>query len=56
VRCWVAMWVLIFSLVMVAFEGVFVIKYVTRFTEEIFAFLIAMVFLTDAVRKIFQVN
>ena len=51
----VAMWVLIFTLIMLAFEGVYVIKYVTRFTEEIFAFLIASVFLTDALKKVIKV-
>ena len=55
-RCWVAMWVLIYTLLMLACEGVYVIRYVTRFTEEIFAFLIATVFLSDAVRKIYNVK
>jgi hypothetical protein len=41
---------------MLAFEGVYIIKYVTRFTEEIFAFLIASVFLTDAFKKIYDVS
>lgn len=49
------MWVLIFTLIMLACEGVYVIRYVTRFTEEIFAFLIACVFLSDAVRKIYAI-
>lgn len=49
------MWVLIFTLVMLACESVYIINYVTRFTEEIFAFLIASVFLTDAVKKIVKV-
>ncbi|CAF0718290.1 unnamed protein product [Brachionus calyciflorus] len=55
VRCWVAAWVLIYSLVMLALEGVWIIRYVTRFTEEIFAFLIATVFLTDAFKKIVKI-
>lgn len=50
------MWVLIFTTIILAFEGVYVIKYVTRFTEEIFAFLIASVFFTDAVKKIYSVS
>lgn len=54
-RCWVAMWVLFLTLVMVAFEGVYIINYVTRFTEEIFAFLIASVFLADAAKKIYRI-
>ena len=54
-RLWVSFWVLIFTLLMTAFEGVFLIHFVTRFTEEIFAFLIACVFLTDAFKKIYMV-
>ncbi len=51
-RVWVALWVLVFSLAILALEGVYIIKYVTRFTEEIFAMLIACVFLFDAVKII----
>jgi len=40
---------------MIALESVYIINYVTRFTEEIFAFLIASVFLADAFKKIFRV-
>lgn len=55
VRCWVALWVLIISLILLGLESVFIIKYVTRFTEEIFAFLIASVFLADALKKIVKI-
>lgn len=41
---------------MLAYEGVYIIKYVTRFTEEIFAFLIAAVFLADAFKKVIKVK
>lgn len=50
------MWVLIFTLVILGCEAVYIIKYVTRFTEEIFAFLIACVFLADAFKKLVQVK
>lgn len=52
----VSFWVLMFTVIMLASEFVFVIHYVTRFTEEIFAFLIAIVFLADAIKKIFYVS
>ena len=54
-RIWVGLWVLLFTLVMLALEGVYIINYVTRFTEEIFAFLIASVFLADAGKKIYRI-
>ncbi len=41
---------------MLGLEAVFVIHSVTRFTEEIFAFLIALVFLADAFKKIYDVG
>ena len=50
------MWVLFFCIILLAFEMVYIIKYVTRFTEEIFAFLIASVFLNDAIKKIVKVS
>lgn len=40
---------------MLANESIHLIHLVTRFTEEIFAFLIACVFLTDALKKIIYV-
>ena len=40
---------------MLGLEAVFVINSVTRFTEEIFAFLIACVFMADALKKIYDV-
>jgi hypothetical protein len=41
---------------MLGSEAVFIINSVTRFTEEIFAFLIACVFMADALKKIYDVN
>jgi hypothetical protein len=52
----VSIWVLIFTLIMLATESTHVIHLVTRFTEEIFSFLIALVFLTDAIKKIFNAS
>jgi hypothetical protein len=52
----ISIWILIFTITMLAFESIFVINYVTRFTEEIFAILIACVFLADAIKKIIDVT
>ena len=41
---------------MLAFECVYCVNFVTRFTEEIFAFLIAVIFLTDASKKMVMVK
>ena len=46
----------IFALVMVATEASYLVKYVTRFTEEIFAFLISMIFLYEVLVKLIKVS
>lgn len=40
---------------MVATEASYLVKYVTRFTEEIFAFLISMIFLYEVLVKLIKV-
>lgn len=40
---------------MLGFESIHIIQSVTRFTEEIFAFLIATVYLLDALKKIIKI-
>ncbi|CAF1613900.1 unnamed protein product, partial [Didymodactylos carnosus] len=52
VRCCVSLWTTFFIIVLVAFEGSFMIRHVTRFTEEIFAFIIALVYLYEPFKKL----
>jgi hypothetical protein len=40
----------------VAFEGSFMIRHVTRFTEEIFALIIALVYLYEPFKKLYKVK
>ena len=47
-RAWVGLWVMVICSAIVALEGCFLIKYFTRFTEEIFALMISIIFLYDA--------
>lgn len=47
-RAWVGIWVMVICFIIVAVEGCFLIKYFTRFTEEIFALMISIIFLYDA--------
>ncbi|XP_070187695.1 band 3 anion transport protein-like isoform X2 [Littorina saxatilis] len=51
-RCWIGLYVAIISIVVVAFEGSFLVRYVTRFAEEIFAILISIIFIYDVVKKL----
>ncbi|XP_041374597.1 anion exchange protein 2-like isoform X2 [Gigantopelta aegis] len=51
-RCWIGMWVCLISIATVAIEGSFLIRYVTRFTEEIFAILISLIFIYEVIKKL----
>lgn len=48
-RAWIGIWVMLICFIIVAFEGCFLVRYFTRFTEEIFACLIAFTFIYDAI-------
>ena len=56
VRCCVSLWTTFFIILLVAFEGSFMIRHVTRFTEEIFALIIALVYLYEPFKKVYKVN
>ncbi|PVD39547.1 hypothetical protein C0Q70_02182 [Pomacea canaliculata] len=51
-RVWIGLWVAVISTITVAAEGSFLIRYVTRFTEEIFAILISIIFIYEVVKKL----
>lgn len=48
-RACIGIWVMLICFVIVAFEGCFLVRYFTRFTEEIFACLISFTFVYDAI-------
>lgn len=47
-RAWVGIWVMLICFCTVACEGCILIRYFTRFTEEIFACLISIIFIADS--------
>ncbi|KAL5005957.1 hypothetical protein ScPMuIL_017115 [Solemya velum] len=53
-RVWTGMWVVIISTVVCALEGSFLVKYVTRFTEEIFDILISIIFIYEVYKKLIE--
>lgn len=55
VRCCVSLWTTVFIIILVAFEGSFMIRHVTRFTEEIFALIIAAVYLYEPFKKLYKI-
>jgi len=50
-RFWIGMWLALSLLVMVAFDLSALVRYITRFTEESFAMLIAIIFIFEALNK-----
>uniref|UniRef100_A0AAX7TNI7 Anion exchange protein n=1 Tax=Astatotilapia calliptera TaxID=8154 RepID=A0AAX7TNI7_ASTCA len=46
-RVWIGFWLIIIVVTMVAFEGSFLVRFVSRFTQEIFSFLISLIFICE---------
>ena len=49
------MWLTTFLLLMVAFDLSALVRYITRFTEESFAILIALIFIFEAFKKLIHI-
>ncbi|XP_055870394.1 anion exchange protein 2-like isoform X2 [Biomphalaria glabrata] len=54
-RFWIGLWVCTITTIAVALEGSFLVRYVTRFVEEIFAILISLIFIYEVVKKLVQI-
>lgn len=50
-RLWIGLWTAFFLIVLVAFNLSFLVKYITRFTEDSFATLVAVIFIIDALKS-----
>jgi len=55
-RLWIGIWIGVILLVMVATDASFVVCYITRFTEENFATLIAVIFIIKAIEKVIHIE
>lgn len=55
-RCWIGIWAFLFMLLLVMFECSAYVCYITRFTEENFALLIALVYIYQAVEKMILIG
>ena len=51
-RVWIGIWLLILSLIVAAFQGSILVKFFTKFTKDIFASLIALLFIVTAFEKL----
>uniref|UniRef100_A0A4W5Q971 Anion exchange protein n=1 Tax=Hucho hucho TaxID=62062 RepID=A0A4W5Q971_9TELE len=51
-RIWVGLWLVIIVVVIVAVEGSFLVKFISRFTQEIFSILISLIFIYETFSKL----
>ncbi|XP_028557596.2 band 3 anion transport protein isoform X1 [Podarcis muralis] len=54
-RVWIGLWLIILVLVVVAFEGSFLVRYISRYTQEIFSFLISLIFIYETFFKLYKI-
>ncbi|XP_013924186.1 PREDICTED: anion exchange protein 2 [Thamnophis sirtalis] len=54
-RVWIGFWLVLIVLAIVAFEGSFLVRFVSRFTQEIFAFLISLIFIYETFFKLIKI-
>nr|XP_015214763.1 PREDICTED: anion exchange protein 3 isoform X1 [Lepisosteus oculatus]XP_015214764.1 PREDICTED: anion exchange protein 3 isoform X1 [Lepisosteus oculatus] len=54
-RVWIGFWLVFIVFVIVAAEGSFLVRYISPFTQEIFAFLISLIFIYETFYKLFKV-
>nr|XP_033773576.1 band 3 anion transport protein isoform X2 [Geotrypetes seraphini] len=54
-RVWIGFWLLLIVLIIVAVEGSFLVRYISRFTQEIFAFLISLIFIYETFSKLIKI-
>lgn len=55
-RVWIGFWLVLIVLLTVAFEGSVLVALVSRFTQEIFSFLISLIFIYETFAKLVQVK
>lgn len=54
-RIWVGMWLIVIVVIIVALEGSFLVKFISRFTQEIFSILISLIFIYETFNKLFKI-
>ncbi|XP_051879887.1 anion exchange protein 2-like isoform X2 [Pristis pectinata] len=54
-RVWIGFWLIAIVVLIVAFEGSFLVRFISRFTQEIFAFLISIIFIYETFYKLVKI-
>ncbi|KAF8793903.1 Band 3 anion transport protein like [Argiope bruennichi] len=55
IRIWMGIWIAIFATVVVAAEGSVLVKFFSRFMQEIFATIISLIFIIEALNKLHRI-
>uniref|UniRef100_A0A8C3YR49 Anion exchange protein n=1 Tax=Catagonus wagneri TaxID=51154 RepID=A0A8C3YR49_9CETA len=51
-RVWIGFWLIFLVVLVVAFEGSFLVRFISRYTQEIFSFLISLIFIFETFSKL----
>lgn len=54
-RTWVGMWLIVIVVIIVAAEGSFLVRFISRFTQEIFSILISLIFIYETFYKLVMI-
>ncbi|KAJ8389965.1 hypothetical protein AAFF_G00112500 [Aldrovandia affinis] len=54
-RVWVGVWLVVIVVVVVAVDGSFLVKFISRFTQEIFSILISLIFIYETFAKLMRI-
>ncbi|XP_074117225.1 band 3 anion transport protein isoform X1 [Sminthopsis crassicaudata] len=54
-RVWIGFWLVLLVVLVVAFEGSFLVRYISRYTQEIFSILISLIFIYETFSKLISI-
>ncbi|KAF6097172.1 solute carrier family 4 member 1 (Diego blood group) [Phyllostomus discolor] len=54
-RVWIGFWLILFVVLVVAFEASFLVRFISRYTQEIFSFLISLIFIYETFVKLVKI-
>lgn len=55
-RVWIGFWLVLLVVLIVAFEGSFLVQFISRYTQEIFSILISLIFISETFFKLIKVG
>ncbi|XP_034271811.1 band 3 anion transport protein isoform X2 [Pantherophis guttatus] len=54
-RVWIGFWLILIVILVVAFEGSFLVRYISRYTQEIFSILISLIFIQETFSNLIKI-